>query len=130
MTELKNRKPIPVLFGSLKMYCEKMKFSAETLLYESPTVTGATTVTGKFRKMTRMTFSGRVYNDQRPLFSAGIANNINGTTGCNIVYRDLQFPNCTITGFSADDSGEDYIYLTVTAATSSSLIILNGVNEQ
>lgn len=124
MTVLKKREAVPVEIGPFKMYCESMKFKAETTVYERPTITGAATMTNKCTKMTRVSFTGRIYNESRPMFSAGFANNINGLVNYDIIYRDLKFRSCIITGFSAEDSGENYITLTVHAATSMPVVFL------
>ena len=129
MTEVKVRKAFPVQINNLKLYCESMKLSAETAVFESSTVTGYPLMTNKDRKMLRLSFTGRVYNENTPMRLAGFAANYNNYEGIDIIYRDLRFPRCIITGFSAEDSGEDYITLTVNAATNSSVGILSGVSE-
>ncbi|MBO5163757.1 MAG: hypothetical protein J6B75_04850 [Ruminococcus sp.] len=129
MTEVKVREAFPVKISNLTMYCESMKFSAETAIYEHSTVTGYPIMTNKCRKMTRISFTGRVYNDKTPMRLAGLANNLNSYEGVEIIYRDIRFYGCIITGFSAEDSGEDYIKLTINAATTYPVFFLDEVSK-
>lgn len=128
MTKVKVREAFPVKINNLTLYCESMKCSAETAVFESSTVTGYPLMTNKDRKMMKLSFTGRVYNEKTPMRLAGFAANYNSYEGVEIIYRDLKFPGCIITGFSAEDSGEDYITLTINAATSYSVSYLSGVN--
>lgn len=129
MTEVKVRKAFPVQIGNMTLYCESMKFSAETAIFENSTVTGFPLITNKDCKATRLSFTGRVYDEKYPMRWAGFACNYNSYEGLDIIYRDLCFPKCIVTGVSAEDSGEDYITLTINAATNYSLSFLNGVSE-
>lgn len=128
MTEVKVRKPYPVKIGSLTLYCENMRFSTETSIYHSISVTGYPLMTKKERHAIKLTFTGRVYNKSLPMHLAGSAANSTNREGVEIIYRDLRFPNCTVTGFSAEDCGEDYITLTVNAITFSTIGYLYGVS--
>ena len=59
------------------------------------------------------------------MIMAGLMNNKNGSEGIEIVYKNLRFVNCIITGFSAVDGGEDYIELTINAATGATVYFIN-----
>lgn len=129
MTEISEKRAFPVKIGTVELYCEKMTMTAETILNVNPTINGTAVMTNKCRRLTKFSFTGRVYNKEKPMFLAGLANNLNGTENVEIVYKDLRFGRCTITGYSAIDSGEDYIELTINAATSSIAYFLEGVTE-
>lgn len=64
MTKVRVRKAFPVKIGAMTLYCERMKCSAETTIYESSTVSGFPVKANKGRKMTRVSFTGRVYNEK------------------------------------------------------------------
>lgn len=129
MTKVCVRKAFPVKIGAMTLYCERMKCSAETTIYESSTVSGFPVKANKGRKMTRVSFTGRVYNEKNPMRIAGFANNLNSYEELEIIYRDISFHGCIITGYSAEDSGEDYITLTVNAVTTRPVYFLDGVSE-
>lgn len=117
MTFVNLNQPIPVKIGEMTLYCEKMNLSAKTVLYCTPTLTGVPVRTNKCRQPTHLTFSGRVYEPERPMFLALMMNNMNGRDGLEVIYRDMRFINCTVTGVKAEDSGKDYIDVTVTLST-------------
>ncbi len=129
MTEISEKRAFPVKIGTVELYCEKMTMSAKTILTVNPTIKGTAITTNKCRRLTEFSFTGRVYNKEKPMFLAGLANNLNGTENVEIIYKDLRFARCTVTGYSAVDSGEDYIELTINAATSSIAYFLEGVTE-
>ena len=124
MAELQKREPVQVTIGSLKMYCDSVKFSGETAVYERPSITGVPLFMNKCCKMTHISFTGRVYEPLRPLHTAGLANNLNGVGDYDIIYRDLKFRSCMITGFSAEDTGEEYINLTVHVVAKSTVLFV------
>lgn len=117
--EISQKKAFPVKIGAVELYCEKMTLSAETTVRIEPTLDGRPIAANKCRYMTQLSFTGRVYEKAAPLRMAGLANNLNGVEKQEIKYRNLRYPNCIITGFKAIDSGEDFIELTVNAATGS-----------
>lgn len=117
MSDISTKQPFCVNISSVELYCEKMSMSAETAVAVTPTVYGSPVRTNKCRQLTRLSFTGRVYSKDTPMIMAGLMNNKNGSEGIEIVYKNLRFVNCIITGFSAVDGGEDYIELTVSAAT-------------
>lgn len=129
MTEISEKRAFPVKIGTVELYCEKMTMSAKTILTVNPTIKGTAITTNKCRRLTEFSFTGRVYNKEKPMFLAGLANNLNGTENVEIIYKDLRFARCTVTGYSAVDSGNDYIELTINAATSSIAYFLEEVTE-
>lgn len=117
MTSVNIKQPTPVKIGPFTLYCEKMSLSAKTLIHLTPTVTGVPVKTNKCRQLTYLTFSGRVYDTERPMYLAAMMNNLNATEGIDLIYKGIKFAGCTVTGIKAEDAGKDYIDLTVTFAT-------------
>lgn len=122
--ELSNKKPFPVKIGAITLYCEKMTLDTKTDIMTCPSITGFAYYTNKARKPTYLSFTGRLYNKKQPLLYVGIANNINGSEMYEIKYKNLKFTSCIITGIHAVDSDEDYIDLTIEAATLSTASFL------
>lgn len=129
MTKIKTRKPPCVDFGVFKIYCDSFKAAARTSLTETPTVSSSPIMTNKCRHSTHLFITGRVFNEEKPMFLAGIVNNMHGTSGITIKYRDLQFSSCTICGYTAEDRGEDFIYVTIELATLGSARFLDEVSS-
>ncbi len=127
MINISEKKPALVNIGAISMYCEKMSMTSATALSVKPTVTGSTVKTNKCIQPVRAAFSGRIYNPDRPLIIAVLANNVNGSENVEIIYKNLRFVNCIITGYSVTDSNEDYLDLTVEASTTSMVYYLSEV---
>ena len=117
MTEIKTRKPPCVDFGIFKIYCDSFKMTAKTTLTEISSVTQTAVMTNKCRHSTHIFITGRILNEEKPMFTAGIINNMHSVGGIAIKYRDLRFNTCTICGYTAEDFGGDYINVTVELAT-------------
>lgn len=126
MTLINLREPIPVKIGLITLYCEKMSLSAKTITHIAPTVLGVAELTNKCRQMTHLTFSGRVYDTSHPLRLSLLMNNRNGQGGIEIIYKDMKFLNCMMTGIDMTDAGKDYIELTVRLSTLSTGTIYDG----
>jgi hypothetical protein len=116
MSEICRREAVPVVIGSLTLYCESFRAAGSTVLYEQPTVTGATVVTNKYVRATKLVLTGRIYAGDGALPVLTALNNMNGTPDTDIVYRGVTFPDCTVQGFTAEDRGDDMLYVTVTLA--------------
>lgn len=127
MNELSEREAILVNIGYMQLYCENFKVSAISELSEQPTVSGATLITNKCKKATRIVLKGRIYNKEQPISFATIANTMNSISGYTIQYRGLQFKDCIIYGFTIEDKGDDFVYVSVTLATSESIKIKTEV---
>lgn len=123
MTSVNTNEPTPVKIGAFTLYCEKMNLSAKTIIHLTPTVLGVPIKTNKCRQLTYLTFSGRVYEPERPMFLAAMMNNMNATDSLDVNYKGVRFPNCTVAGIDAADTGKDYIELTVKLATTAIGII-------
>ena len=119
MSAISTREAVPVDVGMITLYCESFKASTVTALYEQPTVTGTTVLTNKCRKSTKLTLSGRVYDENSPLSTVTYINNITGKSTMHISYRGIRFDNCMVQSYSAEDRGDDVIYLTLTLTTNS-----------
>ena len=113
---LSHREAVPVAVGSITLYCESFKASAATSLYEQPTVTGATLLTNICVKSSKLSLSGRVYCGDAALPVLVQLNNITGTGGITIVYRGVRFRNCTVQSYTAEDRGDDMLYVSLTLA--------------
>ncbi len=117
MNELCRREAIPVTIGYMELYCESFKASAVSDLSEQPTVSGGNVITNRSKKSTRLVFKGRVYNETVPLQFLFIANTMDNPSGYTIEYRGMTFNNCIIYGFTVEDKGDDFVYVSVTVAT-------------
>lgn len=117
MTSINIKEPTPVKIANVTLYCEKMTLLAKSTLYHTPTVLGVSVKTNKCRQFTYLTFTGKVYEKERPLRIAMLLNNMNSTENHKIKYKGVEFPYCMVTGLKVEDSGKDYIDITVTLAT-------------
>lgn len=116
MSEICKREAVPVAIGQLTLYCESFRASGSTVLYEQPTVTGVTVVTNKYVRSSKLVLTGRVCSGDAALTVLTALNNMNGTPGVDIVYRGVRFPGCTVQGYTAEDRGDDMLYVTLTLA--------------
>lgn len=125
MNEISLREAIPVTIGYMELYCESFKATAVTDLSEQPTVSGDNLITNRSKKSTRLVFKGRVYNENQPLRFLVIANTMSNPSGYTIEYRGMVFKNCVIYGFTVEDKGDDFVYVSVTVATPDIITIKN-----
>ncbi len=125
MNELCRRESIPVTIGYMELYCESFKASSVSDLSEQSTVSGENIITNRSRKSTRLVFKGRVYNETIPLQFLFIANTMDNPSGYTIEYRGMIFNNCIIYGFTVEDKGDDFVYVSVTVATPDLIKIKN-----
>ena len=125
MNVLSEREAIPVKIGYMDLYCESFKASAVSELSEQPTVSGVAMITNRFKKATRIVFKGRVYNEGQSLSFVTIANIMNSQAGYTIKYKELEFKNCMIYGFTVEDKGDDFVYVSVTIVTTDAITIKN-----
>lgn len=127
--EINNTKAYPLRIGTLSLYCDKMTMESGTLVSVSPTVTGVSYITNKCKQLTRLTFTGRIYDTKYPMLSATYSSHLNGLESVDIRYKDMLFKKCIITGAKAVDVGEGYIELTIEAATTAVGTGLGEVTE-
>lgn len=116
MSEICSREAVPVTIGQLTLYCESFRAVANTVLYEQPTVIGGTVITNKCAKAAKLTLAGRIYCGGGDLDVLTEINNMNGSAGYSVVYRGVCFPDCTVQGYTAEDKGDDMLYVTLTLA--------------
>lgn len=126
MTLINKREAVPIKIGSVNMYCEKMKISAKTDVFQANTISGSSLITNKLKRLTHISLSGRIYDPSRPLILAVMANSMNGSENIDVIYRNIKLQKCIVTGFEANDTGEDYIDLTINLATASSILLYTG----
>lgn len=117
MSEICSREAVPVSVGQLTLYCESFRAAADTVLYEQPTVIGGTVITNSCAKATKLTLAGRIYCGDGDLAVLTEINNMNGSSGYTVVYRGVSFSDCTLKGYTAEDRGDDMLYVTLTLAT-------------
>ncbi|MDE6775823.1 MAG: hypothetical protein K2J37_05975 [Ruminococcus sp.] len=116
MAALTIRKPEIVMLNMTKIYCESCKITGVTTYYEEATASDYPYMTHKCKKAARVTFTGRIYDEEKPMRGAmNIANN-NGYQINQIIYRGIKFENCVIVGFKIEDNGINYVTASVTVA--------------
>lgn len=120
--EIFNQEAELVKISFINLYCESFRMEAITSLVEQPTVSGKSWITNKFKKATRFTFRGRVYDDGNPMYFIAAANNCVGSDVPEVKYRNINLTNCIITGFSAEESGNGILSVTITLATNDIMI--------
>ena len=114
MSIISERKPVPVNIGSLTVYCDEFKVSGDTLIREQATVTGSTVLTNDCRFSTKITISGRYYDENFLLGIVIPTDSLSGSdTTYNIEYRGVIFGNCRVKSYTVEDKGLDYIYMTL-----------------
>lgn len=112
------REAFPVAIGSVTMYCEKFRASAARRFTEESTVIGGDVFTNESPRSMEMTFSGRICVENAPLLTLLNAyNTLRRSVRNDISYRGLVFRNCQMKSFTVEDSGLDYVELSVTAIT-------------
>jgi len=121
------REAYPVTIGDFVIYCEEFKAFADTSYTEKPTVSGVTKITDKCRKSTQIVLSGRVYDETSPMRFISYANSMTGGNSLfSVEYRGITFSQCRFKGYTAEDKGEDFIYVSVTLATAGTAVLSGG----
>lgn len=115
--EIINQESVFVKIGFINLYCESFKVEAMMSLVEQPTVNGNSQITNKFKKATRLTFRGRVYDEGNPMYFIAITNNCIGTNVPAVRYKEINLKNCIISGFSAEEAGNGILNVMVTLVT-------------
>lgn len=113
------RHSIMVNIAMIQMYCEHFIMTAHTQLYEKANLMGNGVITGQCPKATKLTYIGRVYNENDPFNVARTLASFHGIKSFDTHYRGMIFRNCVLEDFKVEDKGDDFVYLTITAATSS-----------
>lgn len=116
MAALTIRKPEIIMLNSVRMYCESCKMTGATTYHEEATTNDIPYMTHKCKKATRVTFTGRIYEEERPFRSALNIANKNGVLINEIIYRGMKFEKCVVVGFKIEDNGGSYVTASVTVA--------------
>lgn len=118
---------VPVNIGDIVLYCEKFKATGVKNYSEQNTVSGDVTITNYGKKAVRLTFSGRICDENNPLGFLVYVNNLMGNTGTfSIEYKNVIFGDCRIQSFVTDDNNDDFISATVTVISTQ----INIKNEE
>lgn len=112
------RHSIMVNVASVQIYCEHFTIEAHAQIYEKPNMSGRGRITGKNPRSTKITYVGRVYRDNDPFYIARTLAAFNCADTFKTHYRGMIFNNCVISDFKIEDKGDDFIYLSLTVATS------------
>lgn len=124
MSVFVRRDPVLIRLFELSVYVDGIRAEAAETLYEQPSVTGSAVLSNRCRKGSRIVFSGRCYDESAPMKFIATLNNMTGTySGFTINYRGLVMTGCRLIGYTADDSGEDYLNVTFTVYTSDTMDI-------
>lgn len=118
------RQSIPVTIGEYVLYCEQFKIIGVKNFSESPVVSGDGIITNICQRGTKITFSGRICDEDSPLKFISYADSMMRSESVfEILYRGIRFSGCRIQEFTAEDSGEDYILSSITLISSSSVAV-------
>ena len=116
--KLTSRQPEEVKIGEFRMYCEGVRSSVNTVLYERPTVNGETQVTNKAVRSAKLRLTGRIPAGDKSAEEIVRLNNMTGSGGYEVVCHGIKFRDCIVTGYSAEDNVGDFISLTVDISSS------------
>ena len=117
-TVISTRKAVPVAIGSVTLYCESFRAAAAMTVTEASAVSGGGIVTNSAPRCEKLTFTGRIADEEQPLGAVMELNNmLRAPEPFDVEYRGLVFPDCVIQSFTADDNGCDYIEVSVTLIT-------------
>lgn len=106
---------VPVKIGDVVLYCEKFRASGVKNYSEHNTVSGDVTVTNFGKKAVRLTFSGRICNENNPIdFLVSVNNFMKNNDTFSIEYKNVIFGQCHVQSFVTDDNNDDFISATVT----------------
>lgn len=82
-----------------------------------PTVSGLFQVTNTSRKLTKLMFRGRVYNESNSLLFMMMINEMTYAAEYTIEYKGLQFSNCMIHSLIVEDNCDDFVNVSITVVT-------------
>ena len=120
-TELFRREAIMITVGGTEVYCENFRASAVKAQNEETTVNGRSIITSAGIRAVRITFSGRIYDEDAPLkFLADISYEM-GSQPFDVEYRGLEFTDCILQKFEITDSGNDWTDASFTLITESEI---------
>lgn len=117
MNEISVCEAVPVKIGYMDLYCENFKATAMAEITGQPTVSGLFQVTNNHRKLTKLTFKGRIYNENQSLLFMMMINGMTIATGYTIDYKGLRFSNCMIHSLIVEDNCGDFVNVSITVVT-------------
>lgn len=117
MNEISVNEAVPVDIGYMKLYCESFKATATAEITGQPTVSGLFQVTNTSRKLTKLMFRGRVYNESNSLLFMMMINEMTFAAEYTIEYKGLQFSNCMIHSLIVEDNCDDFVNVSITVVT-------------
>lgn len=122
---------IPVTIGELTIWTEEFKASAVKMIKEETMIDGSEAVTNASPRALKIVFKGRVVNEKKSLaFILNANEQLRSAEQFDVTYRGLTFNNCYIQAFTFEDTSEEYIRVSLTLITASSVStppnVLNG----
>lgn len=115
MSIINIRESVPVQIGDVVLYCEKFKASGVKNFSEQNTVLGDEVITNSGKKTIRLTFSGRICDENNPVgFIVNINSMMESTDTFDIEYKNVVFGQCRVQSFIIDDNNDDFISAVVT----------------
>lgn len=118
VTTITSRESVPVMIGTLTLWCENFKASAVRSFTEDPLVSGGAIVTNTCPKAMKLTFSGRICSGDAPLdFVKTASDMLRRGESYTVTYRGFVFGDCRVQSFNAEDKGEDFANASVTLIT-------------
>ena len=125
MNCINKKESVPVQIGDFTIYCEKFKSSGVKNFSEQNTVSGNEIITNYGKKSVRITFSGRICNENPLEFLVKINEMMYNTESFSIEFKETVFGKCHVQSFVVDDENNGYISATVTLIATE--ISLKGV---
>lgn len=118
-TVISSREAYPVRIGALLLYCDNFKASCSRNYAEQATTDGSTVFSNTNKRALKVTFEGRIYEPNNPLYFLRYADGfMTSGTAFQVEYRGTLFSDCYVQSFIAEDKGDDYIYASITLITS------------
>ncbi|MBO5572099.1 MAG: hypothetical protein J5926_05240 [Ruminococcus sp.] len=118
VTEITSREAMPVTVGGCTVYCDSFRVSAVRAVNEETTVDGESVITSSGLRAARLVFSGRIYDETRPLrFLTDISSPMSGGQAYTITYRGIRFTGCILQKYELTDSCRDWTEVSLTLIT-------------
>lgn len=113
--------PVSVNIGELLICCEGFSVSGGRRFSETATANGGLVYSNTNRKSLTVTVEGRMYNVDSSVNPVVYLSALSDSgSEVSISYKGTVFEGCRISGFTAEDSCEGYINLSVTLVTAES----------
>lgn len=116
------RDGIPVTVGTLTIWTEEFKASAVKMINEETMIDGSEAVTNASPRSLKIVLKGRVVNERQSLAFILTANEqLRSADQFDVTYRGITFSNCYIQAFTAEDTSDEYIRVSLTLITASNV---------